>query len=950
MRIRPVVMMLYVLLVLFCGLVTYAEDRTGEEIFSLKILPLLKQKCFQCHGGGPTDDYKGDYDLTTRAALIRGGESGEPAVVPGRPDESVLIHAVKWDGYEMPPKENDRLTKEQIQNLEVWIAVGAPWPSDDVIAEFRKQAWGERVTKEGMLVDTSGGLSEEWTYRRYQAEDIWSFQPVNKSKVPVNIHPVDYFVEMKLNAAKFDLAPKADPRMLLRRATYDLIGLPPTPEETEQFLAAWKDAPDQAWSELLDRLLASPHYGERWGQHWLDVARYADSSGYSNDYERSNAWRYRDYVIRSFNVDKPYDEFIIEQLAGDELAEQSLRERTKDGKQAAAIRRSGSYTEQEAEWLVATGFLRMGPFDNAMILAPQARQIYLDDVVNSVGQTFLSTTLRCVKCHDHKFDPIPTRDYYRFYAAFATTQMAERRVAFLPEENQSDFEHEQAHVSQMLKNAEEQRNRVYYKQEQAAKAWFAERGLEYKDEGARQKLPDEEKPPRHVGLNATDKGQYKVYKQDVWIWTRRLERFEPMIQGVYNGQDDPLRYPGSRKLRIIEKQDPDWKPESFILMGGALEAEGESVQPGVLSATGLPVPSEESSQSFLLPNSIDGRRLALAKWVAQDENPLTTRSIVNRIWQNHFGQAIARNPNNFGAKGAKPTHPKLLDYLASSLVEHDWKIKRLHKLIMTSKTYMQSTQRDDLQQLRQADPNNELLGVFLPRRLTAEEIRDSFLAITGEFNPMMGGLPVRPEINMEVALQPRMIQFSLAPAYQPSPKPEMRNRRTIYAYRVRGQADPFLELFNQPNPNDSCEMRDSLTVTPQALTLLNSDVVTDRSIAFAQRLQSERETLEQQIQRAYSLTYGRSPSRSALSRLKKYVAEMREYHSKVEPVAVDYPTELVRTLVEEFSGEPFNYVEKLPVFEAYQADTKAADVDVNTRALADLCLLLFNSSEFMYLY
>ena len=932
---------------LWGGQTGFAEQDAGDELFATKVLPLLKQKCFQCHGAGA--ELKGDYNLTTREGLLKGGESGETSIIPGNPAESVLISAVKWEAYEMPPKENDKLSGEQINWLEQWIQAGAPWPTEETIALYRKKAWGERVTDEGILVDTSGGLNDEWTYRRYRAEDIWAFQPVVKTAVPTGQHPVDYFVKAKLSASDFVLAPIADPKLLLRRAYYDLIGLPPTPFETNEFMKAWRINQQQAWTALIDRLLASPHYGERWGQHWLDVARYADSGGYSNDYERSNAWRYRDYVIRSFNKDKPYNQFVVEQLAGDELADQSVTQRGKQTNGVVAARKSGSYNEQESEWLVATGFLRMGPFDNAMVQAPQARQIYLDDVVNSVGQTFLSTTMRCVKCHDHKFDPIPTRDYYRFYAAFATTQMAERPVAFLPEENQINFESEQAHVATMLKNAEDQRNLVYHKQETAARQWFAERGLEYKDEGARQKLPDEEKPPRHVGLDATDKGRYKVYKQDVWIWTRRQERFQPMIQGVYNGMDDPFRFPGSRKLRIIEKQDPEWQPASFILTGGALEAQGDSVQPGILSGLGLPV-ALEGSDSYLLPDSVDGRRMALAKWVADDQNALTTRSIVNRIWQYHFGQAIARNPNNFGGKGAKPTHPQLLDYLTADFVENGWKIKRMHKLIMTSATYMQSTQRSDLEKLQQIDPNNELLGVFQPRRLTAEEIRDSFLAITGELNPEIGGLPIRPEINMEVALQPRMIQFSLAPAYQPSPEPEMRNRRTIYAYRVRGQADPFLELFNQPTPNDSCELRDSLTVTPQALTLLNSDVVTDRSIAFAQRLLEERETQELRIKRAYWLAFGREPVKAEISRLKKYITEMQEYHRKVSPARVEYPTEITRSLIEEFSGKPFDYLEKLIVFENYSADTKASDVAVETRALADLCLLLFNSSEFLYVY
>ena len=400
---------------LLVGQTGLAEQRAGDELFAIKVLPLLKQKCFQCHGAGT--ELKGDYNLTTREGLLKGGESGETSIIPGKPAESVLISAVKWEAYEMPPKENDKLTEEQINWLEQWIQAGASWPNEETIALYRKKAWGERVTDEGILVDTSGGLNDEWTYRRYRAEDIWAFQPVVKTAVPAGQHPVDYFVKAKLSASDFVLAPRANPKLLLRRAYYDLIGLPPTPFETNEFMKAWRMNQEQAWTALIDRLLASPHYGERWGQHWLDVARYADSGGYSNDYERSNAWRYRDYVIRSFNKDKPYNQFVVEQLAGDELADQSISQRVKQTDGVVAARRSGSYNEQESEWLVATSFLRMGPFDNAMVQAPQARQIYLDDVVNSVGQTFLSTTMRCVKCHDHKFDPIPTRDYYRFYAA-----------------------------------------------------------------------------------------------------------------------------------------------------------------------------------------------------------------------------------------------------------------------------------------------------------------------------------------------------------------------------------------------------------------------------------------------------------------------------------------------------------------------------------------------------
>ena len=924
----------------------------ADQLFTLKIAPLFSEKCNGCHGDD-REKIKGGYDMLTRQQLLAGGdEFGNDVLVPGDAAKSFLVEAVKWadPDWEMPPKENDRLSKEQIADLEKWINAGAPWPEEETQVAIRDAESKRRITKEGVIVDTSGGLDDDWTFRRYQPEDIWAFRPVKKPDVPKNDqpNPIDAFVHTRLSKAGFDIGPEAKPRILLRRASYDLIGLPPTPKEMKVFLAAWEVDSEKAWADTIDRLLESPHYGERWGQHWLDVARYADTGGFSNDYERSNAWRYRDYVIRAFNSDKPYDRFIIEQLAGDELADRSVRKRVGgDEKLVAEARLKGHYEPFEAQWIVASGFLRMGPFDNAMVKEAEARQLYLDDVINAVGQTFLATTMRCFKCHDHKFDPLPTKDYYRMYAAFAGTQMAERAVPFLQKENRADFDSGKAHVQKMLAFAKAEKNVILEKQETAAREWFKENGREYIPEAKRKKLPDEEKPPRYVGLDTTEQGQRKVREQDEWIWDRRLERYEPMAQSVYNSVKGPQ---GAKKLRIGVNANPKGKVESFVYTGGSLEAKGSPVKPGVISALGIPIPGAPENDPFALPESLEGRRLALAKWVANPKNQLTTRAIVNRIWQGHFGQAIARNPNNFGAKGSKPTHPELLDWLAADFVENGWKMKRMHRLIMISQTYRAGSKHPNLEELRQVDANNKLLAYRTPRRLSAEEMRDSFLVATNELHTEAGGLPVMPEINMEVALQPRMIQFSLAPAYQPSPKPEMRNRRTIYAYRVRGMADPMLELFNQPNPNDSCEMRDSAAVSPQAFTLLNSDVVTDRSIAFAKRLRDENEQIEEQIQAAFAHTLGRRPDDTELSRMKTYFGEMLSYHEEVSPSEMSYPTRITRTLVEEFSGAPFDYEEILPAFENYIADTKASDTDSETRALADLCVLLFNSNEFIYVY
>ncbi len=946
-----------------------ADDAAvAERDFTLKVLPLLKQKCLGCHGGEP-DDIRGDFRVTDRESLLRGGESGDPAIVPGDPEQGTLLPAIRWDDLEMPPKEADRLTDRQIATIKDWIAAGAPWPDEAAQARYREEDRQSAATDDGVTVRTSGGTSEEWTNRRYQPDDLWAFQRVTPltpdqqrelvqgfgsrdAHVP-DVTPdlsvlIDALVIRNLHEAGIPPAPRADARTLIRRATFDLHGLPPTPDEIDAFIAASQQDPTLAWGDLIDRLLASRRYGERWARHWLDVTRYADTGGMSNDYERSNIWRYRDYVIRSFNSDKPYDRFIVEQLAGDELADESVR-RWKGNKpqQMHQAQLQGDYTPEEAEWIIASGFLRLGPWDNAMVEADEARQIWLDDLVNITGQAFLSTTLRCVKCHDHKFDPIPTRDYYRIYAAFSATHMAERPVPFLAEESRDGFETGRAHVQQMLEFAVSEKNRLVAKREAAARAWFDEHGFPYEDEQARKDLPDEEKPPRNIGLDHVEEGQLKVREQDEWIWTRQLERYEPMAQSVYNAPSSGLAWNAARKLRIMRGGNQGAPPATFILTGGALTSPGEPVDPGVLSP--LPASVDPSAADpYLLTSDIDGRRLGLARWIAHPDNPLTTRSIVNRIWQGHFGVGIAANSNNFGAKGARPTHPQLLDQLAHDFVAGGWTFKRLHRQIMLSDAYQRSSIPAD-DSWRTGDPNNRLLSHFPRRRLTAEELRDGILLVTGELAESHGGVPVMPEINMEVALQPRMIQFSLAPAWQPSPTPAERNRRTIYTYHVRGQADPFTELFNQPNPNESCEQRESAAVTPQVFTLLNSDLMTDRSIAFALRLQDEADDPDAQVNRAFQLAFGRDADPDERRRLAAYLSDMVAYHRQTPAEPVTYPTEITRSLVEEFSGDVFEYQEVLPVFEHYTADVKPADVPPETRALADLCLLLLNTNEFLYI-
>ena len=359
------------------------------------------------------------------------------------------------------------------------------------------------------------------------------------------------------------------------------------------------------------------------------------------------------------------------------------------------------------------------------------------------------------------------------------------------------------------------------------------------------------------------------------------------------------------------------------------------------------------AQRFATPDDV-GHRIEQVRLghreVARDDNPLSTRSIVNRVWHYHFGRGLAGNPNNFGASGKKPTHPELLDWLTAEFVREGWSLKALHKRILMSRAWRMDSQHPRREDHLLKDPNNELWWVFQPRRLSAEELRDTMLAVTGELNPEMGGLPVFPEINREVAFSPRKIQFSLAPAWQPSRTPEERHRRSIYAYRVRTLPDPLLEVFNRPNSDDSCEMRDAAVVTPQVFTLMNSERMVNRSIALALRLEKEVEGYEARIARAFELAFQRAPRQVERERLAQHFREMVAYHDGRNPEPRTYPTRIKRALVEELSGDPFEYEEMLNAYEDFVPDPGPEDVGAETRALADVALLIFNSNEFSFIY
>ncbi len=854
----------------------YADEVAADVLFARKIQPLFKVKCLTCHGDDP-EKLKGELDMRTRAGLLVGGESEEPVLVPGEALASPLFLAVtrehEDDWSAMPPKANDKLSAEQVGYVKQWIAAGAPWPDAKRITAILKDAdpWGET---DGVLVKTSGGLDDGWTNRKYDPEKLWAYQPVKKPAAPADGHPIDAFINARLPEG-LAVAKRAGAVALIRRVTYNLTGLPPTPKETFEFAAAWKKNSDAAWTALIDRLLASSHYGEQMARHWLDVVRYADSAGFSNDYPRPHAWRYRDYVVRAFNADKPYDQFVCEQIAGDELK------------------------PNDPDHVIATGFLRMGPWEHtAMSVAAVTRQQYLDDVVNSVGVTFLANELRCAKCHDHKFDPIPTKDFYRMQAVFGSVSFQDRKLPWQKNENLTGLK----------------ADRERYQRLQKAKAI---RSITT--------LPEADRPVKKFDQDTERIGHGKVNNKRRQQLNYQLKRSNPMAFSVANGANDRIH----------------------ILKGGSIESPQAAVSPGVLS---LFAGSEKGASVTTLKT---GRRTEFARWIASKDNPLTARVIVNRVWQWHFGQAIAGNPNNFGGTGKRPTHPELLDWLAATFVEEGWSLKQLHRRILTSAAYQRATAHPDWEALIKLDPNRTSYAVFAPRRLTAEELRDAMLSVSGELNRAIGGTPAHPEINEEVAMQPRHIMGSVGPAYQADPTPAQRNRRTLYAERIRTLANPMLEIFNKPGPDVSCERRDSATIAPQAFTLMNSPIHHARARAFAARLEKERPgNLDRQIVRAFQLVFQRQPTKAETKACHTHIAKMLAHHKSTAPVKVEPPKYVIRQMVEEMTGLDFWWVEDLDIYSSddFVSDLKPWDVNPPTRALAELCLVLFNSNEFVYVY
>jgi mono/diheme cytochrome c family protein len=823
----------------FWALPVAGSPQTGALDFEAHVRPILKANCFQCHG--EDGQRKGRLDVRLRRLLVQGGRSG-PALVPGNPEASLIY--LRLQRGEMPPGKK-KLTAAEVDIVRRWIWQGA------------------RVLAEEPVKIGPGPLFTA-TERAF-----WSLQPVRRPTVPAFTAadgvrtPVDAFLLVKLREKRFGFAPGADRATLLRRASLDLLGLLPTPAEVDAFLA--DTAPD-AWERAVDRLLASPHYGERWGRHWLDVAGYADSEGgTADDVSRPDAWKYRGWVIRTFQADMPLDEFIRQQVAGDEMVRPPY----------------ATLSAQNLDKLIATGFLRMAPDGTGNDGQVQARHQVVGDTLKIVSSAFLGLTVGCAQCHDHRFDPIAQADYYRLRAIFepafdtATWRVpAARRISLYTELDRKKVQEIEAAAGRIV--AERQKKL----EELIARA--LEKELK--------KLPEQSREPirhaRAIPVAKQTPAQKQLLKDhpSVNVTAGSLYLYDPTAVPELKKFDDRAAAVRAKKpvehfLRALT-EIPGHVPPTRLLQRGDPSQPGEVVAPGGLSVLDERFPLQPAAVRGL-PTS--GRRLAFAQWLTSGRHPLTARVLVNRVWMHHFGKGLVATPGDFGALGERPSHPELLDWLADDFMAGGWRLKRLHRLLLTSTAYRQSSQRRP--GLNTIDPDNRLLGRMSVRRLEAETLRDVRLAISGRLNRRMFGppIPVRPdEVGQIVIGRPNKVGND-----HPGPMLPMHGedlRRSIYIEVRRSQPLAVLDTFDGPAMAPNCETRNSSTVATQALLLLNSAGVREEAAAFADRLLREEKELSARIDLASRLAFSRSPEsvqrRQALTFLEQQTALFRTRRSK----------------------------------------------------------------------
>ncbi len=859
------------------------------EFFEKHVRPVLVRHCYECHSA--TED-NGGLRVDSRQALLTGGDSG-PAIIPGKPGESLLIEAVRYGNRDLQMPPRNALSPDQVSRLEEWIAMGAPDP--------------RRVPVEPL--PAMAGMSIE------DGRRFWSFRPPAQPPLPAVERqswirsPVDAFVLARLEAAGLTPAPPSDKRTLIRRVTFDLIGLPPTPEQVDQFLA--DDSPD-AFRKVVDRLLQSPHYGVRWGRHWLDVARYADSNGLDENLAFGNAWRYRDYVVNAFNSDKPFNEFVVEQLAGDLLPDASPDTQT------------------------ATGFLVLG----AKVLAEpdmdKLRMDTIDEQIDTTGKVFLGLTLGCARCHDHKFDPIRQRDYYALAAIFRSTRtFADTKTgvikhwyehSFATPEDRERLKSVDAAIAAKKKAAADFKNKAMAAIRDAAReraADYLAAATQFDPSTPLKRVARIAQPmqlhPRilhhcrlHLSYNEGS-GVFRTWHESSGNAAAVRQHYRQLFDRVRSAMADekkgaagPLSDPEldaaraalfdasgflavpakpefafdaetlaeyyrlEEDARVLESAAPDEPAAMGVADGDVVSTLPIHIRGSHLNL-GEPVPrgfpAVLTTGTTVLPSDHSGR-LELAHWLAQDNHPLTSRVWVNRVWGWHFGRPIVRSTENFGALGDPPTHPMLLDWLACEFVRNNWSTRDLHRTIVLSSTYQMAHAHDAAAAARNIDPENRLLWRFPLQRLEAEEIRDAVLAISGRLQLTLGGKTV-PLRNRQFVFNHTSVDHTRYDS----------TRRAIYLPIIRNNLYSLFEQFDFPNPTMPTGHRTETVVAPQALLMMNSELMLESADRFASRLADYSNDPVARVDLAYRLAFARPPTSDETSQALQFIGGADDYRT-----------------------------------------------------------------------
>jgi uncharacterized protein DUF1553/uncharacterized protein DUF1549/cytochrome c len=861
-----------------------AAKKPAAEITENEVMPIFQMRCTVCHGKRRQE---GGLDLRTQASRLKGGKSG-PALVPGKPDESLLMKKVL--SGEMPPAKMlyefavRPPSSSEVDVLRHWIEAGAAVsPKTSLVAE----------------AETNPLVSDE-------DRKFWSFQPPKRPSVPKVQHqtsvrtPIDAFLLQKLEAGNLSFSAPAERLTLLRRAYLDLTGLPPGQAEIEAYL---KDDSSSAYERLVDRLLESPRYGERWGQFWLNAAGYSDSEGIKEeDRIRPDAWRYRDYVIRSFNSDKPYDQFLLEQIAGDELV---------DYKHAKDI------TPTLIDRLVATGFLRMVPdptYSPSNASIPERINVIADEI-EVLGSSVMGLTVGCARCHNHKYDPIPQRDYYQLGAILQTAydpydwlipsgdklggmKFSNRSLDIALESEREETARFNAPIEAEIKRLEAaQELRVKPLREQLLEERLAALPTSARDElKAIVATPEDKRSDVQRYLAEKFQDTLKITVGDL---AKRFDEFSSELKKSQQAIDEKRRtLRPTPQIRAL--YDMGGEPSAaYLMLRGDAQTPGERVHPGVPSVLRAGLAPYKIIPPTANPES-SGRRLALARWLIQPNHPLTARVMVNRIWMHHFGRGLVSSPANFGRTGAPPSHPELLDWLATEFVRSGWSMKTMHRLIMTSNAYRQSSRFDPA--IHQGDLENVLLSRMPMRRLEAEELYDSILKVAGRFDPT----PFGPPVEIEVKPEGEVVAKGTKAGW----------RRSVYVLQRRKTPVTILEVFDLPPMSPNCVERRQSTVPTQALQMTNSDLLQEHSRYLGGRLIDEfGNDREKQIRALYLRVLSRPPT----------------------PQETQQATGEINTLTKEWMA--------LLAQEKSDAPVKST---AEWRALADFCKAMLSSAEFLY--